>query len=224
MPRRVEISKPDKVLFPDSGITKAELAGYYERVAPAMLPHVRDRPLNLWLYPNGIDGKGFLRQQIPDHYPEWIRRVKVRKKGGSVTHAVADNTETLVYLAGQDCITPHMWQSRADRLERPDRLVFDLDPSEEDFGAVRAVAREIGELLEEIGLARYAMTTGSRGVHVVVPLWRSHDFDEVRAFARDVGRVLVARDPERLTLEARKAKRGRRMLIDVQRNAYAQTA
>src|SRR5207247_6948680 len=102
-------SKPDKVLFPDPGITKAELARYYERVAPAMLPHVRDRPLNLWLYPNGIDGKGFLRQQIHDHYPDWIRRVKVRQKGGSVTHEVAENAETLGYIAGQHFITPPKW-------------------------------------------------------------------------------------------------------------------
>jgi bifunctional non-homologous end joining protein LigD len=220
---KVEISRPDKVLFPDPGIDKAEFAAYFERVAPVMLPHVKGRPMNLWLYPNGIDGKGFLRQRIPDHFPDWIRRVTVAKKGGSVPHAVADRRETLVYLAGQACITPHVWLSRADRLERPDRMVFDLDPTVEDFTAVRAAAREMGDLLEELGLPRFAMTTGSRGVHVVVPLRRTHDFDEVRAFSREVARAMAERDPKRLTVEARKAKRGDRILIDVMRNAYAQT-
>jgi bifunctional non-homologous end joining protein LigD len=224
MARRVQVSKPDKVLFPDPGITKGELAEYYERVAPWMLPHLKDRPLNLWLYPDGIDKQGFLRQAIPPYFPDWIRRVTVKKKGGSVTHAIADSADTLVYLAGQGCITPHAWLSRADKLERPDRLVFDFDPSEDNFSAVRTAAREMGELLDELGLAHYAMTTGSRGVHVVVPLRRNHDFDEARAFARDVAGVLAERDPKNLTVEARKAKREGRILIDFMRNAYAQTA
>jgi len=221
---KLKISKPEKVLFPDDGITKADLADYYERVAPVMLPHVKGRPLNLWQYPDGIDGKSFLRQQIPRHFPDWIARVETPKKGGTVTHAVAEKRDTLVYLAGQACITPHVWLSRVDRLDRPDRMVFDLDPSREDFAAIRLAARRLGDLLEdELELARYAMTTGSRGVHVVVPLRRSHDTDEVRAFARDLARVLAARYPDELTVEARKAKRGTRILIDVARNAYAQT-
>jgi bifunctional non-homologous end joining protein LigD len=220
---KVEISKPDKVLFPGDGITKAELGAYYERVAPFMLPHVKGRPLNLWQYPDGIEGKSFLRQQIPKHFPDWIARVEVSKKGGSVTHAVAQKKETLIYLADQACITPHVWLSRVDKLDRPDRMVFDLDPSREDFAAVRRAARAAGDMLEELGLPRYAMTTGSRGVHVVVPLRRTHDTGEVRAFARDVARVLAARYPDALTVEARKAKRGDRILIDVARNGYAQT-
>jgi bifunctional non-homologous end joining protein LigD len=137
---------------------------------------------------------------------------------------VAENEETLVYLADQACITPHTWLSRVDRLDRPDRLVFDLDPSKEDFSAVRAAARRLGDLLEdELGLARFAMTTGSRGVHVVVPLRRDHDVDEVRRFARDVARVIAERYPDDLTVEARKAKRGDRILVDVARNGWAQT-
>jgi bifunctional non-homologous end joining protein LigD len=221
---RVEIPRPDKVLFPDDGITKAELAEYYERVAPAMLPHIRDRALNLWLYPDGIAKRGILRQQIPDHFPDWIGRVETRKKGGTVTHAVVNDADTLVYLAGQACVTPHIWASRVDRLERPDRLVFDLDPSRDDFPGVRAAARKLGELLDELGRPYHAMTTGSRGVHVVVPLRRTRDFGEVRAFARDVAAELARRDPKNLTTEARKAKRGDRIFIDVGRNAYGQTA
>jgi bifunctional non-homologous end joining protein LigD len=221
---KVKISRPDKVLFPEDGITKAELAEYYERIAPRMLPHLKDRPLNLWLFPDGIDEQGFLRQSIPRHFPGWIPTVTVKKKGGSVTHPMAKSADALVYFVGQASIAPHSWLSRVDKLERPDRLVFDFDPSVEDFAAVRAAAREMGELLDELGLAHYAMLTGSRGVHVVVPLRRDHDFDEARAFARKVAVMLAERDPKRLTVEARKAKRGDRILIDVLRNAYAQTA
>jgi bifunctional non-homologous end joining protein LigD len=222
--RRIEISRPDKVLFPDPGVTKAELAEYYERVAPAMLPHLRERPLNLWLFPDGIEKRGILRQQMPDHFPEWIRRVTTPKKGGSVTHAVCNDADTLVYLAGQACVTPHNWLSRVDKLDRPDRIVFDLDPTQHDFGSVRRAARELGDLLRELGLKPHAMTTGSRGVHVVTPIRRDKEFDHVRAFARDVARVMAARDPGGLTVEQRKNKRGDRIFIDVGRNAYAQTA
>jgi bifunctional non-homologous end joining protein LigD len=221
---RVQVSRPEKVLFPQAGVTKGDLAAYYERVAEQMLPHVRGRPISMQRFPDGIDGYGFFHKDVPDHFPEWIRRVEVRKRGGTVTHAITSDADTLVYLADQACITPHVWLSRRDRLERPDRLVFDLDPSVEDFAAVRRAARDLGALLEEIGLAPFAMTTGSRGLHVWVPLRREHAFDDVRAFARDVARVLAARSPDALTLEARKAKRGDRILIDIGRNAWAQTA
>jgi bifunctional non-homologous end joining protein LigD len=221
---RVEVSRPNKVLFPDPGVTKGELAEYYDRVAPHMLPFLKDRPLNLWLFPDGIEKQGFLRQSIPNHFPDWIPRVAVKKKGGSVTHPMADSADALVYFAGQACITPHSWLSRVDKLDRPDRLVFDFDPSEDDFPGVRAGARAMGALLDELGLAHYAMLTGSRGVHVVVPLRRNHDFEEARAFSREVAGVLAEREPRRLTVEARKAKREGRILIDFMRNAYAQTA
>jgi bifunctional non-homologous end joining protein LigD len=221
---RVEISRPEKVLFPDDGVTKGELAAYYERVAEYMLPHVKGRPLSMQRFPDGIDGYGFFHKDVPDHFPDWIRRVKVRKRGGTLTHAVAWDTATLVYLADQACITPHMWLSRTDRLRQPDRLVVDLDPSVEDFAGVRRAARATGELFEEVGLSPFAMATGSRGLHVWAPLRRGPDFDEVREFARELARLLAARHPDQLTTEARKAKRGDRILIDVARNAYAQTA
>ncbi len=141
--RVVEITSPDKLMFPDAGLTKADLVGHYLRVAEVMLPHISRRPLNLWRYPNGIDHPGFLSQQVPDWFPRWIGRVTVAKRGGSVTHATCGEPASLAYIAGQACITPHAWLSRADRLERPDRLTFDLDPSDEDFDLVRAVAQEL---------------------------------------------------------------------------------
>jgi bifunctional non-homologous end joining protein LigD len=176
------------------------------------------------VFPNGVTGKGHYAKNIPTHFPDWIRRVTVPKRGGTVTHAVCDDAATLVYLAGQNVVTPHVWTSRAERLRRPDRLVFDLDPPDDDFAAVRAAARRLGDLLGELGLKPFAMTTGSRGLHVVAPLRPSATFGQVRSFALGVAEALVAGDPDRLTIEARKAKRSGRIYVDVLRNGYAQTA
>ncbi|MEV8564861.1 non-homologous end-joining DNA ligase [Streptomyces sp. NPDC051322] len=224
--RSVEIHRPEKVLFPDGdgGLTKADLADYYRRVAFAMLPHVRDRPLMLERHPDGITGPRFMQKDTPDHYPDWVRRVTVGKEGGTVTHTVCDDTATLVFLADQACLTLHRWLSRADRPERPDRLVFDLDPPGDDFRAVRDAALALKELLDTLHLPSALMTTGSKGLHVIVPLTGDTTFDESRSFARDVGEVLAARRPDRLTTAVRKQARGDRLYVDVQRNAYAQTA
>ncbi|MBX9365361.1 non-homologous end-joining DNA ligase [Streptomyces sp. WAC04114] len=226
--RTVEVHRPDKVLFPGGGdakeYTKADLVDYYRAVAPFMLPHLRGRPLMLERHPDGIDGPTFMQKNTPDHYPEWIRRVELAKEGGTVRHTVCDDTATLLYLADQASITLHRWLSRSDRIDHPDRLVFDLDPSGDDFEAVREAARLLGELLDELELPSALMTTGSRGLHVIVPLGGRHDFDEVRAFARDVADTLAAAHPDRLTTAARKKERGDRLYLDIQRNAYAQTA
>jgi bifunctional non-homologous end joining protein LigD len=222
--RTVEITHADRVMFPRAGLTKLDLARHYDRVGPAMVPHVRDRPLALDVYPEGVQGSGYLMKQIPAHFPDWIARATVSKRGGEVTHVLANDRPTLVYLAGQNVVTLHAWPSRADRPDHPDRLIFDLDPSRERFAEVRAAARTLGDLLRDLGLTPFAMTTGSRGLHVVVPLRRREPFDTVRAFARAVAEVLVAGDPERLTIAQRKADRGKRIFVDVNRNGYAQHA
>ncbi|MEV6168510.1 non-homologous end-joining DNA ligase [Streptomyces sp. NPDC051954] len=222
--RTVDVHRPDKVLFPGGGdakeYTKGDLVDYYRAVAPFMLPHLRGRPLMLQRHPDGLDGPRFMQKNTPDHYPEWITRVEVPKEGGTVRHTVCDDTATLVYLADQACLTLHRWLSRTDSLDRPDRMVFDLDPSADDFETVREAARLLGELLDELRLPSALMTTGSRGLHVIVPLDGRHTFDEVREFARD----LAGAHPDRLTTAARKKDRGDRLYLDVQRNAYAQTA
>jgi len=221
--RRLEISRPDKVLVaPD--ITKADLARYYERVAEAMLPHLARRPLNYERFPDGIDGQRIFQQHASGHFPDWIRRVSVPARNGTVEHVVASDAATLVYLAGQACITFHRWLSRSDSLDRPDLLVIDLDPSVHKPAAVRRAALSFGALLRELELEPWAMTTGSRGYHVVVPLQRRTDFDAVRAFARHLGELAAAREPRTFTTEQRKAKREDKILIDIQRNAYAHTA
>ncbi|WP_043662870.1 non-homologous end-joining DNA ligase [Streptomyces xylophagus] len=229
--RSLDIHRPDKVLFPKSAdvdgkeYTKGDLVAYYRSVAPFMLPHLRGRPLMLERHPDGIDGPRFMQKNVPAHYPDWIKRVEVAKEGGTVTHLVCDDTATLVFLADQGCVTPHRWLSRVGRLHRPDRLVFDLDPATgDDFAVVREAALLLGELLDELRLPSGLMTTGSRGLHLVVPLDGRQDFDEVRAFAKDVADHLAAAHPDRLTTAARKKDRGERLYLDVQRNGYAQTA
>ena len=223
--RRVEITHPDKALFTDPTITKLELATHYARVAQAMLPHVRDRPLALESYPQGTDGKGFFMKSIPRHFPDWIATAEVPKKGGSNTQVLAQDAATLVYLAGQNVVTPHIWLSRVDKLREPDRLIIDLDPSPGiGFAAVRAAAREAGRRLRDAGLQPHAMVTGSRGVHVVCPLRRGNGFGTVHAYARALAEAMVADDPKRLTLEWKRADRGARIYIDVNRINYAQHA
>ncbi|MGP4011280.1 non-homologous end-joining DNA ligase [Streptomyces sp. 4N124] len=226
--RTVEVHRPGKVLFPGDGnakeYTKGDLVDYYQAVAPFMLPHLRGRPLMLQRQPDGLDGPRFMQKNTPDHYPEWITRVEVPKEGGTVCHTVCDDTATLVYLADQACLTLHRWLARTDSLDRPDRMVFDLDPAEDDFETVREAARLLGGLLDELKLPSALMTTGSRGLHVIVPLNGHHDFDEVREFARDLADTLADAHPDRLTTAARKKDRGDRLYLDVQRNAYAQTA
>jgi bifunctional non-homologous end joining protein LigD len=223
--RRVPLSHPDKVLFADPPITKCQLARHYEQVAPAMIPHVRDRPLALQAFPNGIDAPGFFMKSVPKYFPDWIATVKVPKRGGSLTQVLAQDAATLVYLAGQNVITPHIWLSRADRPREPDRLIIDLDPSPGiGFAEVRAAARDAGERLRDCGLAAYAMVTGSRGVHVVAPLRRGPGFGDVHGFARALAEAMVAAHPEQLTLEWHRAERGARIYLDVNRINYAQHA
>jgi bifunctional non-homologous end joining protein LigD len=224
----VEITKPDKVLFPasDEGseFTKLDLARYYESVADAMLPHLAGRPVNMQRFPDGIAGPSFYEKKVPGHFPDFIRTVEVATSEGRQRQVVVHDVRSLVYLAQQACVTPHTWLCRADDLDQPDHLVFDLDPTVPGLPAVRRATRLVGELLDDLGLESVLKTTGSRGYHVLVPLRRTAGFDDVRAFARQAAQVLVDREPGLLTLEARKAKRGDRVLVDVQRNGYGQTA
>ncbi len=221
----VKLSHPDKVLFPDDGVTKADLAEYYASVADVMLPHVRDRPLNLWRWNTGIDGKLVVQQDIPKGAPDWVARVETpRRKGGSITHVLCQDADTLRWLANQNCITPHVWSARRDRLDRPDHVVFDLDPEAgSDFALVREAAQLVGERLRELGLQPFAMTTGSKGIHVVAPIKRTREAGWVRERAGELGVEVAERSPDTLTTEWRKEKRGGKILVDTARNTYGQT-
>jgi bifunctional non-homologous end joining protein LigD len=222
----VTLSRPEKVLFPDDGITKGDLIAYYERVADRMLAFLSDRPIMMARYPDGITGHRLVQKNAPEYFPDWITRAPVPKQDGVVEHVICDKPATLVYLANQACIEVHAFLSRADKLDFPDQLIIDLDPpDQEHFPDVRRAAQWTRELLDgELGLRSYVRTTGGRGLHLVVPLDRRADFDTVRDFAHQAARVLAARHPDVLTAEPRKDKRGDRLYLDVGRNAYAQTA
>jgi bifunctional non-homologous end joining protein LigD len=218
------ISHPDKVLFPEDGITKGEVAAYYATVAPLMLPHLRGRPVTMERYPNGIGAGGFLQKDVSRGFPEWLERVEAPKRGGVVHYPIVDDARSLEWLANQNCITPHVWASRTPKLYQPDVCVFDLDPSaEEELDTLRAAALLVRDVLAEMDLPSWVKTSGSKGFHIVVPLDSTLGFDEVSAFAVGVGRVLVARDPQHLTLEFSKADRGGRIYVDVGRNGYSAT-
>jgi len=221
----VPLTHPDKLLFPGDGVTKADLARYYADVADRMLPGLRDRPISMVRYPDGLDGQRFFQKNAPSYFPDWIRRVRVGKAGGEVEHVICDKPATLVYLANQACIEIHPFTSRADKLDVPDQLVIDFDPPDSKrFADARRAALWARDLLTgELGLASFVRTTGGRGLHVHVPLNRRADFAAVLEFAHQVARVLARRHPDAITAEQRKDKRGDRIYADVMRNAYAQT-
>ncbi len=226
--RAVAVTHPERVLFPDDGITKGELVDYYLAVAEAMLPLVAGRPVTLQRFPAGIGAPGFYQKHAGAHTPAWIEQVQVPKaEGGTVTHLVVRHTQDLAWIANQGCITPHVWLSRVGRLERPDLLGFDLDPAgvraAEDLLAVRRAAGQLRGLLGELALPAYVKTTGSRGLHVVVPLVPEAPTGVVEALAYDVARALAARDPRRLTTEWLLADRGGRLLVDTACNRWAQS-
>ncbi|HEX5474666.1 MAG TPA: non-homologous end-joining DNA ligase [Vicinamibacterales bacterium] len=218
------ISHPDKILFPDVGVTKGELAGYYEAIAPAMLPHIVGRPVTMERYHRGIGAPGFIQKDVSKGFPKWIERVEVPKHGGTVHHVVVTDTRSLVWLANQNCITPHVWTRRVPDLRHPDLCVFDLDPStDDDVEGVRDAAIAVRDLLDEVGLRSWIKTSGSKGFHIVVALDGSADLPAAARFADAVGTLLVRRDPERLTQEFHKADRGGRILVDTGRNVYSAT-
>ena len=218
------ISHPEKVLFPGEGITKGELASYYERVAPIILPHIRRRPITMERYHRGIAAPGFFQKDVSKGFPEWLKRVEVPKHGGTVHHPIANDTKSLLWLANQNSITIHVWPSRAPNLYNPDICVFDLDPSREDeLDVLSAAALKVRDLLAELGLQSWIKTSGSKGFHIAVPLDGKSDFGTVAQFAHRIGRVLVMRDPDNLTQEFSKADRGGRILVDTGRNGYSAT-
>jgi bifunctional non-homologous end joining protein LigD len=219
----VVISHPEKILFPDDGITKGELAAYYETVASVMVPHIRARPITMERYHRGIGAPGFIQKDVSKGFPAWLKRVEVPKKDGTVHHPIVTDARSLLWLANQNCITPHVWTSRAPNLYRPDICVFDLDPSEDEPDVLRAAVLQLRELLTELGLPSWVKTSGSKGFHIVVPLDAKLETGQVAGFAHSVGALLVKRDPKTFTQEFHKADRGGRILVDTGRNGYSAT-
>jgi bifunctional non-homologous end joining protein LigD len=217
------ITHPEKVLFPADGITKGELARYYEVVAAALLPHLCGRPVTLQRFPAGIERKGFIQKDVSRLAPEWLERVDVPKKGGQSTHALVNDERALHWMINLNTITPHIWVSRVPNLNAPDLCVFDLDPSQEDDQALRAAALLVRATLAELGLESAIKTSGSKGFHIAVALDGKADFETLWPFSHAVGSLLAKRHPQVFTQEFIKADRGGRILIDTGRNGFGAT-
>jgi bifunctional non-homologous end joining protein LigD len=226
----VACSNVDRVMFPTDGITKGELITYYRDVADQMVPELRGRPLSVVRYTKGIDRGGFFQKHYQKHFPAWLDRVRAGTKT-MVEYPIVDDAAGLVYLANQGSIEFHVWTSRKDALDRPDLLVFDLDPPsdppndrpEAQFALVRRVAGLLRAALERLGLPAFAKLTGSRGLHVVSPLDDDAGFDEVGALATRIGAALCRRHPDLMTMEFYKKDRRGRLFMDVMRNAIGAT-
>lgn len=212
------ITHPEKILFPDDGITKGELAAYYETIAPLMLPHLAGRPITMERFPAGLAAKGFLQKNVIKGFPDWLKRVEAPKKGGTVHYPLADDRRSLQWIANQNTITLHVWPSRVPRIDRPDICVFDLDPSHDEPDVLRTAALNVRTVLADFGFTSWVKTSGSKGYHIVAPMKKGATFRDSGKLATRVADVLIARDPEHLTLEFSKADRHGRILVDIGRN------
>lgn len=222
----VEIKNRDKVFFPEDNITKGDLIDYYEKIADSFLPYLKNRPLSLNRFPDGITEEGFYQKQASDYFPNWIDTVEIEKKeGGSNTQVVCNRKATLIYLVNQGTVSFHPWLCTTADLHKPDKLVFDLDPLQGNFEIVVKGAKALRSLLdEELGLNSFLMTTGSKGLHVVCPIKPEKKFEDVRGFAKKAANFLADNDSDTFTVETRKDQRKGRLFIDYLRNAYAQTS
>jgi bifunctional non-homologous end joining protein LigD len=218
-PSEVVLTHPDKVLFPDDGITKRDIFAYYDRIAPHLLPFLKDRPIALERLPDGLGKTRFWQKNLPDSYPDWIPRVEIpTQKGKPVRYPVVNDRETLLYFVNQGTLTFHPWLSRVQDLDRPDFVLFDLDPDDSSFAETMAVAKQLHKVLQEMGQTAFVKTSGKRGLHVLVPWAEDGDFDAARAWAADVADRVIEDMPEVATREIRKAKRGRKVYIDIMQN------
>lgn len=220
----IEITHPEKVLFPSSGITKQDIINYYVEAAPFMVPYVKNRPLSMFRCPSGINDC-FYQKNKPEFYPDWIRSIPVEKSDKTIIDYVdCANNATLIYLANNGCLTFHPWLSKLPALNNPDKIVFDLDPSLEDFRVVRKTALILRDIIKEYDLVPFAMLTGSKGIHVVIPIKPTHHFDTIRALAKTIAEKAVQEMPAVLTTDVRFEHRTNKIFIDYLRNAWSATS
>src|SRR3954464_2367297 len=225
--KTVKLSSPDRVLFPDDGITKGDVFAYYEQVANTLVPHLRDRPFTMKRYPHGITGEVFFQKQAPKHLPDWIptRQFRTwRREGGSrlVDFALVNSPEAVLFMVQNNCIDMNAWYSRVDKPHRPDFVLFDLDPPDGGFELAIEVAHLIHELLEELELPGYVKTSGADGIHVVAPITRRSSFQQTYDFAEKASRLLEGRHPGKVTTEWLKKKR-EGVLVDHRQNGHGKT-
>ena len=222
--REIKLTNLDRVLFPDSGVTKGDVVQHYRDIADVMVPLVRGRPVTLQRYHGPIDGPGIYQKEAPEYFPAWVERIAVHRRDDDATllHPSISDAASLVYLANQGSVSFHVWPTRAPDLAHPDLIVFDLDPPGDDVATVRLAARLVRDVLDDAGLVPFLQTTGSKGLHIVAPLDRTATVEQVQAFARAAAGAVAAEHPARFTVETRKAKRDGRLFLDTGRNGYAQ--
>lgn len=224
----VTLSKPDKVLIPAAdghdAVTKADVFDYATRIADRMLPFIADRPAVLQRFPDGTDGEGWYQKHVPKHFPDWIPTVELPKRGGTVRHVVIDSTEALQYVVNQGTISIHVLGGTASEPDVPAELLIDLDPSIDDPAQVVEATAAVRSLLDDLDVTGFVKTSGSRGIHVHLPLRGDAHFDAVRALSNRLAVVLAERHPDLLTVEFAKEDRSDRLFVDVLRNAPAQHA
>ena len=224
---RVNLTSPDRVLFPDDGITKGDLFAYYEAIAPVLVPHLRDRPFTMKRYRDGAAGEGFFQKQAPKGMPGWIRTREFRtypREGGSrlVDFPLVNSPEAVLWMVQMHCIDMNAWYSRVDKPHRPDFVVFDLDPPDHGFALAVRVAHLVRAALEDLGLESFVKTSGADGIHVLVPIARRSTFEETYEFAERVSRSLEEEHPGVATTEWLKRKRSG-VLVDHRQNGWGKT-
>lgn len=220
----IEISHPEKVIFPNKNITKGDMVSYYERIAPLMLPFLKDRPLTLQRFPGGINETGFYQKNAADYFPDFIETVEIETEEGTNTQVICNDAPSLVYLANQGTVVFHTWLSRKDKLREPDKVVFDLDPPDNSFTEVKKAALVMRDFLNEKGIDPSLMTSGKSGLHLYFTRRRGRDFDTVKEEVRSLAEEAAKLHPQLLTTKIRKNQREGKIFVDYLRNAYAQTA
>jgi len=223
--KKIELSNTSKEFFPGAGLSKEDVVQYYQKMWKYAADYIADRPMVLQRFPDGVKGKGFYQKQTPDYFPKWISTIKVKNKKDNAKDDLVNckNKQTLVYLANQGIFTMHVWLSKKHNLKKPDRAVFDFDPSDDDFRKVRKAAKAIKKLTDKHKIPLYVMTTGSKGLHAIIPLKPQKKFETIRKISRNIAQQMVDKNPDIFTLETTKKKRGNKVFIDYLRNSYAQT-
>lgn len=217
------VTNPTKLIFPDDGITKADLVEHYQRVGETMLPHLLGRPLTLQRFPNGIGSKGFMQKNASDYFPAFISRVVLPKVDGTVSYPAVEDVDGVVYLANQGTVTFHIPSFRTDHLDRPDRVIFDLDPPEGATDLVRRGAEELRAVLEGHGVHPLLMASGSKGYHLVVPVRPVLDFERVTPWAQGLAAIAIHSFPDVFTDEFLVRNRGGKVFLDWMRNQWGAT-
>lgn len=220
----VEITHPEKILYPNQMITKGEVAQYYAKIADKILPYLKDRPLTLHRFPGGVGQAGFYQKNASDYFPEFIKRVEIGTEDGSNIQVICNNKKSLLYLVNQNTLEFHIWLSKKDKLREPDKVVFDLDPPEDSFDKVKEAAKVVRNFLKKHKKDPELMTTGQSGFHIFYSKRRGKDFDEVKKEVRKIAEELTKLRPDLLTTNIRKDQRKGKIFVDYLRNAYAQTA